>query len=160
MSEVELAQAAPATTPWGIAYRLLDLHERHTREGYRAETYPGDEIDALARALFTAQGRPLPEHLPVNRAQALQATRAEWEANAAGSPDPVWRVMVLETDWRKSYCGNYVIDAEICGPTSDDQDAIMKRAQELEAQGRAVRVVREGYEREVVWTGRLPWPHR
>jgi len=159
MSQPSPAQAGSPPPPYGIAYQLVDLHEQHTKDGYREDTYPGAQIDALARGLYSALGRPLPAGVHIPRAQALHLARVEWHRQTdTPDADATWRIEVVETNPRLSYCGEYVFHPEITGPSSDEEQGIITRALELEAQGHAVRIVAEGTQRRTVWVGKLPWP--
>lgn len=138
------------------AWRLLEAHENATHDGYMLATYPAEHIDELARAMHAARG--------IADAHCDNHTRARdlWTARTVLAPlrrrdNPIWRIEVLETNWRLSFCGNWMQNAEITGPPSDDETAILRRAEQLFGEGHIVQVVCDTPTRTVVWQSKLPW---
>lgn len=151
--EDALASADPAVR---AAWKLLETHEEATRDGYRMASYPTEQINQLASDMHAARG--------IANAVCNDHTRARdlWTARALLVPlrkpdNPIWRIEILETNWRMSYCGGWVQNTEITGPPSDDETAIGERAADLTAAGHVVQMVREQPVRTVTWQSKLPW---
>lgn len=137
------------------AHQLIEAHEDATREGYHMQAYPAERIDGLARNLLAALGRPLPQGIRPSRAHALYLARAALHEQRPTSSE-IFVIEVLATHPSQSYCGAWMTDTTITGPSGDSQQEMTERAQELQTHGHVVRVVAETHHRRTVWTGTLP----
>lgn len=138
------------------AWHLLAAHEDATTNGYREADYPEDQMNELAQAMHAARG------ITGTICNAHTRARDLWTARALLAPlraidNAIWRIEVLETNCRRSYCGSWVQDASITGPPSDNETDMLNRAQELVAAGHVVQIVCEQPTRSIVWQSRIPW---
>lgn len=136
------------------AYHLIECHEDATRNGYpRDDQYPFDTMIKLADDMYVTLGQTV----FINRWNIARALLAARQILASTDNGTIYRIEVLETRRGSSFCGHYLQDASLTGPSSDDEADIVARAQEMEKEGHFVRVVSSTTTTKVTWTGSSPW---